>query len=33
VKGLPKPPAIPAEVWINPPGPAEKARSDTQELQ
>lgn len=33
VKGRPKPPALPAEVWINPPGPAEKARSATQELQ
>ena len=33
VKGLPKPPAIPDEVWINPPGSAEKARSDAQELQ
>lgn len=33
VKGLPKPPAVPTEVWINPPGPAEKARSDTDVLQ
>jgi putative transposase len=32
VKGLPKPPALPAEVWINPPGPSEKARADTQQL-
>lgn len=33
VRGLPKPPAVPAEVWINPPSPVETARSDTQELQ
>jgi len=32
VKGRPQPPALPSEVWINPPGPGEKARSDTQEL-
>jgi putative transposase len=32
VNGLPKPPALPTEVWINPPGPGEKARPDTQEL-
>ena len=32
VKGLPKPPALPSEVWINRPEPAEKARRDTGEL-
>jgi len=32
VKGLPKPPALPSEVWINRPEPAEKARCDTGEL-
>jgi putative transposase len=30
--GLPKPPALPATVWLNPPAPQEKARSDTAEL-
>jgi putative transposase len=30
VKGPPRPPTVPAEVWINPPGPGEKARPDTQ---
>lgn len=33
VRSLPKPPAVPAEVWINSPSPAETARPDTQELQ
>ena len=32
VRGLPQPPALPSEVWINPPEPAEKARGDTAEL-
>lgn len=32
VKGLPQPPALPSEVWINRPEPAEKARPDTAEL-
>jgi putative transposase len=32
VKGLPKPPALPSEVWINRPEPAENARSDTGDL-
>ena len=32
VRGLPQPPALPAAVWLNPPPPAEKARSDTAEL-
>lgn len=32
VKGLPEPPALPAAVWINPPQPGEKARSDTQTI-
>ncbi len=32
VKGPPRPPALPSEVWINPPGPGEKASADTQEL-
>ena len=32
VRGLPQPPALPTEVWINPPEPAEKARSDTAEV-
>lgn len=31
-KGLPQPPDLPSAVWINPPAPGEKARSDTQEL-
>jgi len=30
VKGLPEPPPLAEAVWINPPQPAEKARSDTQ---
>jgi hypothetical protein len=29
VRGLPQPPALPAVVWLNPPPPEEKARSDT----
>jgi putative transposase len=32
VRGLPLPPAPPSEVWINPPQPDQKARSDTIEL-
>jgi putative transposase len=32
VKGSPRPPTVPAEVWINPPGPGEKARANTPEL-
>ncbi len=32
VCGLPQPPALPAAVWLNPPAPDEKARSDTAEL-
>ena len=32
VKGLPQPPALPDAVWINPPQPGEKARSDTQTI-
>ena len=32
VKGRPQPPALPSEVWINRPEPAEKARCDTGEL-
>jgi len=32
VRGLPQPPGLPSAVWINPPGPSEKARADTQEL-
>jgi putative transposase len=32
VRGLPLPPALPSEVWINPPQPDQKARSDTIEL-
>lgn len=32
VKGVPQPPPLPSAVWINPPGPAEKARSDTPEI-
>mgnify|MGYP001566637121 CR=1 FL=1 len=32
VKGLPQPPALPGAVWINTPAPAEKARSDTEEI-
>jgi putative transposase len=32
VRGLPQPPALPSAVWLNPPLPAEKARSDTAEL-
>jgi hypothetical protein len=31
VRRVPQPPAVPTEVWINPP-PEEKARSDTAEL-
>jgi len=29
VKGMPEPPALPDAVWINPPQPGQKARSDT----
>jgi putative transposase len=32
VRGRPQPPALPTEVWINPPLPDEKARSDTAQL-
>ena len=32
VRGLPQPPALLSEVWINPPEPAEKARCDTTEI-
>lgn len=32
VRGLPKPPALPAAVWLNPPLPQEKARSNTAAL-
>jgi putative transposase len=32
VKGLPQPPALPSTVWLNPPKPEEKVRSDTSEL-
>lgn len=32
VRGLPQPPALPAVVWLNPPLPEEKARSDTAQL-
>jgi putative transposase len=32
VRGLPQPPTLPAAVWLNPPAPEEKARSDTAEL-
>jgi len=32
VQGLPQPPALPSEAWINRPEPAEKARCDTGEL-
>jgi putative transposase len=32
VLGRPQPPALPAAVWLNPPPPEEKARSDTAEL-
>jgi putative transposase len=32
VLGQPQPPALPAAVWLNPPPPEEKARSDTAEL-
>jgi putative transposase len=32
VCGPPKPPALPAAVWLNPPAPEQKARSDTAEL-
>ena len=32
VHGQPHPPAVPAAVWLNPPAPEEKARSDTAEL-
>jgi putative transposase len=32
VKGLPQPPALPEAVWLNPPEPAEKARSDSHDL-
>lgn len=32
VRGLPQPPALPTAVWLNPPLPEEKARSDTAEL-
>jgi putative transposase len=32
VKGPPQPPALPSAVWINPPQPGEKVRSDTKEL-
>ena len=32
VRGLPQPPALPAVVWLNPPPPEEKARSETAEL-
>lgn len=32
VRGVPQPPALPTEVWINRPEPAEKVRCDTAEL-
>jgi putative transposase len=32
VRGVPQPPALPTEVWINRPEPAEKAGCDTAEL-
>jgi putative transposase len=32
VRGQPQPPALPAAVWLNPPAPEQKARSDTAEL-
>ena len=32
VRGLPMPPALPSEVWINRPEPAEELRCDTAEL-
>lgn len=32
VRGLPQPPALPTEVWINPPEPDQKARCDTREI-
>ena len=32
VRGLPQPPTLPTEVWINPPEPDQKARCDTTEL-
>jgi putative transposase len=32
VRGLPQPPALPTEVWINPPQPDPKARSDTADV-
>lgn len=32
VKGPPRPPTVPTKVWINPPGPGEKARADIPEL-
>ncbi len=32
VRGLPQPPALPTEVWINPPEPDPKARCDTTEV-
>ena len=32
VRGVPQPPALPSEVWINQPKPAENARCDTDQL-
>jgi putative transposase len=32
VKGRPQPPTLPCAVWLNPPKPGEKARSDTEAL-
>ena len=32
VRGQPQPPTLPAAVWLNPPAPEEKPRSDTAEL-
>ena len=32
VRGLPQPPALPTAVWLNPPAPEQKARSDTAAL-
>jgi putative transposase len=32
VRGLPQPPALPSEVWINPPEPDQTARCDTTEV-
>ena len=32
VHGLPIPQVLPAAVWLNPPAPEEKARSDTAKL-